>query len=73
VLSKRSPLNLTSLSPSKASQTFARLPRTMAESEADLGPALLSAHTLATAIDGSERMRVLDSFWKTFNLVEELG
>ena len=51
VLSKCLPLNLTSLSPSKASQTLARLPRTMAESEADLLPALLSAHTLATAID----------------------
>ena len=52
---------------------LARLPRTMAEGEADLLPALLSARTLATAVDWNREMRVLDSFWKTFNLVEELG
>jgi hypothetical protein len=45
----------------------------MAEGEADLLPALLSARTLATAIDWKTEMRVLNSFSKTFNLVEELG
>jgi len=45
----------------------------MAEGKADLLPALLSAHTLANAFDWKRKMRVLDSFWRTFNLVEELG
>jgi hypothetical protein len=55
VLSKCLPLNFDKSLTQQGEQTLARLPRTMAESEADLLPALLSARTLATAIDWKVR------------------